>query len=62
MQPVAVEKTMIKHTRTLRPEHPAVRAISGHLGFLRGCGAGPSPELLDQVRENAIRLGIFASP
>lgn len=64
--PAAVASTLSKHTAALtreigtRPacQHPALRAIAGHLAFLYGYGLGPDQEYLDQVEANARRLGL----
>lgn len=39
--------------------HPALQAIAGHVAFLFGQALGPADGLLQQVEENAKRLGIW---
>jgi len=59
--PQGVARTMAPHRGILGPEHPAVKAISGHLAFLHGHGIGPEFDELDAVRDNGVRLGICDS-
>ena len=39
-------------------DHPAMRAIEGHLAYLHGDGTGPEFDDLAAVKDNARRLGI----
>jgi hypothetical protein len=39
-------------------EHPALRAIKGHLDFLHGTALGPDFDDFDLVKANAVRLGL----
>lgn len=56
--PVAVQHTLDKWTETFGADNLAVRAMAGHLAFLRGESLGPEFMELDAVLENARRLGI----
>jgi hypothetical protein len=56
--PVAVRSAIATHTPALGSDHPAVRAMQGHLDFLEGTSIGPEFEDLDAVLSNARRLGI----
>jgi hypothetical protein len=64
--PAAVASTLARRTQEVihvigtRPacQHPALRAIAGHLAFLYGYGLGPDSEYLDLVESNARRLGL----
>jgi len=53
-----VERSIAEHTATVGADHVAVRAMVGHLEFLRGNGLGPEMEELSEVRENGVRLGL----
>ena len=57
--PRGVERTLTETSGRVGSDHPAVRAIRGHLEFLRGESLGPSFGDLDAVRVNARRLGII---
>jgi hypothetical protein len=48
--PNSVAKALAAHERDHGADHPAVRAIRGHLEFLRGNSLGPSDEDLEAVR------------
>ena len=54
--PRAVMRTLNRHRAVMGEDHPAVRAITGHLAFLEGKSLGPSEELLGEVMEQAYRL------
>lgn len=49
--PRGVERTLAQHTETYGPDHVAVRAIRGHLEFLKGNGLGPESDDLTTVRD-----------
>jgi hypothetical protein len=57
--PKGVARTMEAHINTVGADHPAVRAIAGHLEFLQGHGIGPEFDDLAAVKANARRLGII---
>lgn len=57
--PNGVQLTYVKHVERLGSDHPAVRAIRDHLGYLNGESLGPSFEDLEIVTENAKRLGLM---
>ena len=64
--PAAVASTLAKRTHEVtmvigtRPacEHPALRAIAGHLAYLYGYGLGPDDKYLTATQDNARRLGL----
>lgn len=57
--PKAIARTFQRHLAVLGVEHVAVRAIGGHLGYLRGSSLGPAPEELLEVEAQAKRLGLL---
>jgi hypothetical protein len=54
----AVARTLTHYRDTYGANHPAVRAIAGHLAFLDHESLGPEFADLDAVVENGRRLGI----
>jgi hypothetical protein len=64
--PVAVASALARNSAALLHEigtdgireHPALRAIAGHLAFLYGYSLGAEVYLLDETEINAVRLGI----
>lgn len=64
--PSAVAHALARNSSALQPylgtdgvrQHPALRAIAGHLAYLYGYGLGPDMGVLDALRQNATRLGI----
>jgi hypothetical protein len=57
--PSGVAASIDKHTKAVGAEHVAVRAMAGHLAYLRGESLGPEAEELEAVRSNAERLGLL---
>lgn len=65
--PAAVASTLARRTQEVihvigtRPacQHPALRAIAGHLAYLFGQGLGPDQKYLDAVEANAKRLSLI---
>ncbi len=57
--PRGVSRTLDEHSARFGVDHPAVRAIRGHLDFLRGHGLGPDLDKLRDVERNAKRLGLI---
>jgi hypothetical protein len=55
-----VTNSLARHNGHLGDDHPAVRAIKGHLAFLKGESLGPELDDLREVERNARRLGLMA--
>lgn len=58
--PVAVERVLERRTAEFGANNPAVRAIAGHLAFLRGESIGPEFDDLDAVLINARKMGLHS--
>jgi hypothetical protein len=57
--PKGVANALARHVGHLGDDHPAVRAIRGHLEFLQGTSLGPEFDDLREVGRNAARLGLI---
>lgn len=59
--PKGVQYTLDKMIteRHIPLDHPALRAIGGHLDYLQGRGLGPELDDLREVQANARRLGLI---
>lgn len=59
--PKGVQYTLDKMIteRHIPLDHPALRAIEGHLAYLHGNGLGPELDDLREVQANARRLGLI---